>query len=259
LFLALGNRGIEGTEKNNLTNNDDNNENNFDRHSCYRLLKRLLSIIMVTIQVKTSINEWTATLRPVIQDPQGAIPKGTLLAILITTLTYLAMAWMAGCCVLRDAGSTIISTAVSTVAFSISNTTDTSLNAFSTPFISGFGNEQVTVTHADGASLFNVTSTRLTSSSSLTTALIQTAMAAAAAVTDGGFGVGYYGNDEANTGVVVTSSEYNVTNGERRIPCIPGSTCKYGIHNDMQVGIYATLGFIKLLVNGKTGNATCTL
>ena len=37
------------------------------------------------------------------QDPQTAIPKGTLLAILISTLTYIAMAIVAGSCALRDA------------------------------------------------------------------------------------------------------------------------------------------------------------
>ncbi|XP_039615427.1 solute carrier family 12 member 2 isoform X1 [Polypterus senegalus] len=36
-------------------------------------------------------------------DPQSAIPKGTLLAILITTITYLGIAVSAGSCVVRDA------------------------------------------------------------------------------------------------------------------------------------------------------------
>ncbi|KAK3097309.1 hypothetical protein FSP39_008537 [Pinctada imbricata] len=38
-----------------------------------------------------------------LKDPQSAIPKGTMLAIVITTLTYLGMAWTAGGCILRDA------------------------------------------------------------------------------------------------------------------------------------------------------------
>ncbi|KAK2151035.1 hypothetical protein LSH36_378g01015 [Paralvinella palmiformis] len=38
-----------------------------------------------------------------LQDAQKAIPKGTLLAILISTITYFAMAWMAGSCIIRDA------------------------------------------------------------------------------------------------------------------------------------------------------------
>ena len=38
-----------------------------------------------------------------LQDAQQAIPKGTLIAILITTITYIGMAWMAGSCVVRDA------------------------------------------------------------------------------------------------------------------------------------------------------------
>ena len=37
------------------------------------------------------------------QDPQKAIPKGTFLAIAITTVTYLVMAWLAAITVIRDA------------------------------------------------------------------------------------------------------------------------------------------------------------
>jgi len=169
----------------------------------------------------------------VTQDPQGAIPKGTLLAIAITTVTYLAMAWMAGCCVLRDAGSTIVTTAASAVGLSIS---DASLDVLTSPFVSGFSGEQVAMTTA---SLLNVTSSRVTSS--LATTLIRTVMAAAA-VTNDGFIAGYYGND-ASEADVTTASEFNATvgGGVIRIPCIPGSTCKYGIHNDMQVGKQANL------------------
>jgi len=38
-----------------------------------------------------------------LRDAQRAIPKGTLLSILSTTITYLVVAWMAGWCVVRDA------------------------------------------------------------------------------------------------------------------------------------------------------------
>lgn len=38
-----------------------------------------------------------------LKDPEGAIPKGTLLSILITSISYLLMAFMAGACVARDA------------------------------------------------------------------------------------------------------------------------------------------------------------
>lgn len=39
----------------------------------------------------------------VLQDPQKAIPKGTLLAIGITTVVYLGMAWIVGAIVIKDA------------------------------------------------------------------------------------------------------------------------------------------------------------
>lgn len=38
-----------------------------------------------------------------LRDAQRAIPKGTLVSILSTTVTYLVVAWMAGGCVVRDA------------------------------------------------------------------------------------------------------------------------------------------------------------
>ncbi|CAL8122036.1 unnamed protein product [Orchesella dallaii] len=38
-----------------------------------------------------------------LEDPQAAIPKGTLLAIIVTTVSYLAFAALAGACVVRDA------------------------------------------------------------------------------------------------------------------------------------------------------------
>ena len=48
----------------------------------------------------------------VFKDASHAIPKGTLLAILISTLTYIAMAWMAGSCVLRDAAGAMATMAI---------------------------------------------------------------------------------------------------------------------------------------------------
>jgi len=38
-----------------------------------------------------------------LRDAQRAIPKGTLVSILVTTITYLVVAWMAGWCVVREA------------------------------------------------------------------------------------------------------------------------------------------------------------
>lgn len=42
-----------------------------------------------------------------LKDPQKAIPKGTLLAILITTMSYILIAVFAGCTVLRDASGNV--------------------------------------------------------------------------------------------------------------------------------------------------------
>ncbi|KAJ4451626.1 hypothetical protein ANN_03095 [Periplaneta americana] len=42
-----------------------------------------------------------------LSDPQGAIPKGTLLSILLTTLSYLLMAFMSGAVMERDASGNI--------------------------------------------------------------------------------------------------------------------------------------------------------
>ncbi|ESN92099.1 hypothetical protein HELRODRAFT_116093 [Helobdella robusta] len=43
-----------------------------------------------------------------LKDAQKAIPKGTLLAILLTTMTYLAVAWMSGCTIVREKMGPII-------------------------------------------------------------------------------------------------------------------------------------------------------
>jgi amino acid transporter len=48
-----------------------------------------------------------------LRDAQSAIPKGTLLAIFLTTLTYLAVAWMAGWCIARDAVGPVVASAIS--------------------------------------------------------------------------------------------------------------------------------------------------
>lgn len=51
------------------------------------------------------------------KDPQKSIPKGTLLAILITTVTYLIMVVMAGATVARDATGDIADMANGSFAF----------------------------------------------------------------------------------------------------------------------------------------------
>uniref|UniRef100_A0A8B9END3 Solute carrier family 12 member 1 n=1 Tax=Anser cygnoides TaxID=8845 RepID=A0A8B9END3_ANSCY len=48
-----------------------------------------------------------------LKDPQGAIPKGTMLAILITTVAYIGVAICAASCVVRDATGNINDTVVS--------------------------------------------------------------------------------------------------------------------------------------------------
>ena len=42
-----------------------------------------------------------------LQDPQSAIPKGTMLAIFITTLSYVGFAIICGATVLRDASGDV--------------------------------------------------------------------------------------------------------------------------------------------------------
>ncbi|XP_060115837.1 solute carrier family 12 member 1 [Heteronotia binoei] len=48
-----------------------------------------------------------------LEDPQGAIPKGTMLAILITTIAYVGVAICAAACVVRDATGNVNDTVVS--------------------------------------------------------------------------------------------------------------------------------------------------
>lgn len=42
-----------------------------------------------------------------LQDPQSAIPKGTILAIAITTASYVVMAILTGAMVVRDASGSV--------------------------------------------------------------------------------------------------------------------------------------------------------
>jgi solute carrier family 12 sodium/potassium/chloride transporter 2 len=51
-----------------------------------------------------------------LKDAQKAIPKGTLLAIFISSLVYMAAALMAGSCVIRDATGPLNATAVAMIA-----------------------------------------------------------------------------------------------------------------------------------------------
>ncbi|KAL3866007.1 hypothetical protein ACJMK2_043348 [Sinanodonta woodiana] len=60
-----------------------------------------------------------------LKDPQKAIPKGTFLAILITSLVYLAMIWTSGGCLLREA---IGPTAATVIDFVAGNWTTLQLN-----------------------------------------------------------------------------------------------------------------------------------
>lgn len=50
------------------------------------------------------------------QDPQKSIPKGTLLAIVLTTISYLIIAVIAGWTVLRDASGEVLDVANWTMA-----------------------------------------------------------------------------------------------------------------------------------------------
>nr|XP_032800807.1 solute carrier family 12 member 1-like isoform X2 [Petromyzon marinus] len=54
-------------------------------------------------------------------DPQAAIPKGTMLAILITTITYIGVAVCAASCVLRDASGNLNDTYVAGISTNCTN------------------------------------------------------------------------------------------------------------------------------------------
>ena len=41
------------------------------------------------------------------KNPQKAIPKGTLLSILLTSIVYLVFSWMCGATLVRDATGTL--------------------------------------------------------------------------------------------------------------------------------------------------------
>jgi len=113
-----------------------------------------------------------------LKDAQKAIPKGTLLSILVTTLVYLAIAWMTGWSILRDAAGPV---AVLLMPL----------------------NETYNGTLMDGVDhlLANIPTTAFPSGDIQTDSLLN--------------------NISMN---LATDS----------IACVPGS-CKYGLHNDMQV------------------------
>ncbi|XP_025912753.1 solute carrier family 12 member 2 isoform X3 [Apteryx rowi] len=69
---------------------------------------RIIGAITVVVLLGISVAgmEWEA------KDPQSAIPKGTLLAILITTLVYTGIAVSVGSCVVRDATGNINNTII---------------------------------------------------------------------------------------------------------------------------------------------------
>jgi len=71
-----------------------------------------------------------------LRDAQRAIPKGTLVSILTTTITYLVVAWMAGWCVVRDAVGPIIAgnnTWLSENVTAINNSSARNGSSFSQP------------------------------------------------------------------------------------------------------------------------------
>jgi hypothetical protein len=157
------------------------------------------------------------------------------LAIFITTMTYLIMAWMAGCCVLRDAGSIVIASATAAAAASTSLEPlagNASLNELLSTDPSDNGGHVMVTTDVVGGLVPNITPRGFSSPSSLVTVLLHTALSTAAAASDNGF----HGNDDAlDAGAMTTSSHFNATDGGMKIPCVPGLTCKFGLLNDMQV------------------------
>ncbi|XP_060071216.1 solute carrier family 12 member 3-like [Ylistrum balloti] len=66
-----------------------------------------------------------------LKNPQSAIPKGTFLAIFLTSLVYLAMLWCAGSCILRDAVGPIAMEMIANVTNNVSVVT----SPISTPTI----------------------------------------------------------------------------------------------------------------------------
>ena len=164
------------------------------------------------------------------QDPESAIPKGTLLAILISTLTYLSVAWMAGCCVVRDAGFKLLTaagTTTSTTAMASSFDTQQQFNSTSS-------GQTAAGTNNGSMLLWNVTSF------SVPSALLASVLDAIT-------------NQHGSDGIVITDNVTallysNNTEGEIRKQCIPGSTCEYGLLNDYQVIRFSRL-LCKVLVH----------
>ncbi|KAK2539486.1 Slc12a1 [Columba livia] len=75
-----------------------------DESNDIRIIGTITVICLLGISVAGM--EWEA------KDPQGAIPKGTMLAILITTVAYIGVAICAASCVVRDATGNINDTVV---------------------------------------------------------------------------------------------------------------------------------------------------
>ena len=84
---------------------------------------------MLSLIVTHVLRHYTLLSSRPTQDAQKAIPKGTLWAILISTITYILMAWMAGSCVLRDAPGLVL--AVATEAGAVPATLNLTVNATS--------------------------------------------------------------------------------------------------------------------------------
>jgi amino acid transporter len=134
-----------------------------------------------------------------LRDAQSAIPKGTLLAIAITTVIYVAVVWISGWCVLRDAvGSTVL--------------------------------HAVAVNNSGLSSAYNLTAT-------LTTAIVESLLNGSALTTGSPNLLSLSGVESTvlnYTGVEETEMLSQVHNKTDAM-CTPG-TCQYGLHNDMQVG-----------------------
>ncbi|MGH0186334.1 UNVERIFIED_CONTAM: hypothetical protein FKN15_021207 [Acipenser sinensis] len=78
-----------------------------DQTNDIRIVGTITIILLLGISVAGM--EWES------KDPQLAIPRGTLLAILITTIVYLGIAFSTGSCIVRDATGNINSTIVGTL------------------------------------------------------------------------------------------------------------------------------------------------
>ena len=66
-----------------------------------------------------------------LKDPQTAVPKGTLLAIIVTTISYIGFVWVIGSTMLKDAAIVTCATAVANIT-GVNPTTMSILNATAT-------------------------------------------------------------------------------------------------------------------------------